>query len=158
MLTVKVVQSRKFGKKSKVMPPAILYVPVDAGDLSNKYVSKIAYHEDDGISKFLENFPQDEIDKLVLFCKEREVKELWLGEENYPYSSHAYLMAESIHPTTEQISLSPIMSSSEPLLFSNAREFERAMLFYSPSSQRFYKNQFVQKYPMHEKLFGNGEF
>jgi len=153
LIRIKVVDSASMGRESKKISPSIFYVCCDKNTvLGNKYCSfrkledvsgtatekRVILRRNEkscapeaGIRKFLEKFPREKVMEIIKYIKKKKIKELRLGDENFPYDSHAYEIAEFISSTGESFSLNS--PSGKKISYKNQRDFERELLFYPPS-------------------------
>ena len=122
-IPTRVVSSSPLGQKSKFIKARVLYMPTDKGtELQNIYELKSKYNDDDGIDKYIENFPTDKVKELIDYCIAKRVTEIHFGIKDPNVYSHAYVLASYIDPDEGEFEIN---TSGTTFSFKGNRDFIR---------------------------------
>lgn len=153
-MTIKLVNSKDYGEKTKVIPPATLYVSCNKGTpLQNKFEFRTDIPTEKKIDMFKESgLPLDKIRELYEFAIKKKVKVLLIGENTYPIKSHSSIIAEEISPSGDPFHLDLKSNRGEPVFFENQREFCRRLEVTNRTYRKHMVSKFLDKFSKDEIL------
>ena len=142
-MKVNVVSSVGLGKKSK-RTKKHLYVCCDVGtELENKHYTQTKKGRVYSLEDFEKNPPMEEINKLIDFCEKHEIEVLDIGVSNFPYESHAFIIAEEIRPTGLPFELKTQSSYGTVREFRNQRCFKRWLNMTNINSSKHFRIEYL---------------